>query len=176
MAANFLLSHFIVFLFLFLCIYFLPLFDYPLFKELLPFFHHCFMWEKTNHINLTWPSEYILNQASSLLHQLSQPPLIWVSARLSQTVLRSPGSLLVSPMLLASLTTSSGMNRNIIFLNLTIVYVSFRHCFGYTLIFMHLHVSLFRYHPIDDEDDNTETSVDDGSNSVVLRSKSGKNK
>ncbi|KAM9346885.1 fibronectin-like [Symphorus nematophorus] len=28
---------------------------------------------------------------------------------------------------------------------------------------------LVRYHPIDDEDDNTETSVTDGSNSVVLR-------
>lgn len=36
----------------------------------------------------------------------------------------------------------------------------------------HTHVSLlFRYHPIDDEDDITETSVDDGSNRVVLRSK-----
>lgn len=30
---------------------------------------------------------------------------------------------------------------------------------------------LFRYHPIDDEDDITETSAEGGSNNVVLRSK-----
>lgn len=36
-------------------------------------------------------------------------------------------------------------------------------------------VSLFRYHPIDDEDDITETSSGDGSNNVVLRSKLKRN-
>lgn len=112
----------------------------------------------------------LLNTSISLSQQLYRPPLIWPLARLGQTVWRLPGCLPVSPTALTSTTTLSGTNRKIkCFRQLSISCSNFLLNTDFNT---HTHVSLlFRYHPIDDVDDITETSVEDGSNRVVLRSK-----
>lgn len=141
-----------------------------LFLPLSPIFSssHCFLFHTRNFLKIpTFRST--LNRAALFVAQLYRPPRISALARLVQIAWRFPGCLPVFPTPLTSTASSSGTGRKRErYRSSSLCSLPMKKIFCTRL---DPHASLLRYHPIDDEDDITETSVVDGGNTVVLRRK-----